>query len=827
MEDTSTAIVKVTAISGARQDHAPACYLLEIDQAKILLDVGSDDAFSTEHLAVLAKLTKSLDLVLLSHGDLKHCGGLPKLLGMFELNGPVLATVPVHHLGLVTLYDVYQSYYQAEGVPPFNVSLDEIDAAFEKISMLRYSQSYTCTSGPAMGIQVTPIAAGHSLGGAIWRIRKHTEEIFYAMDFNHKKEAHLDGAALEVVQRPALLIADAQGALDVHVMRKQRDHDIVDAICSSLKAGGTVLLPADTAGRTLELLQIIEAHWNSSKLSYPVFFLAHQSQRAIDLAKGMLEWMSQSLAKVFEHDRSNPFDLASIRICHSLDQIKSIAGPKAIIASMASLDSGHSRCLIPEILGASSSCILFTTPSRIDSIAARVLTAARGVKIDLSFAEQIPLEGDELQKYRQNEREEGERRAAEEAFALLQQERDHGSESDDDSDQESNGGKTSESKAKRLEQEQINSAAALQNFYWTDYRQDWHVDVDSLPAKLIQNAANSPFYPMVPPDVVLTTGGGTIRHQVFPFKELTRPFDAYGEAVDLSNDFRPKSQTLRITSIIDAVVPAPTALIQTITPITDPLASSVPTKWNIIQKQVQVKATRKYISLTGHSDGRSLKTIYSRIQPRRLLLVGGSQEATDYLANHFAQTLAIQMTAGSKTLTEVFSPHLGETITVSSAVNVMQAILAESLISKLQLQMLGDYELAWVKGIVRCGKQGVQEAPQGGDDMEIDEEKPDRENQVVTASSRLITLTSADDQHEYLVPILIGDPRLSEIRRILQNEMKIEATFVEGDLVCGEGERRIRIKRDSQTSSLTIEGPFCAEYYSVRSAIYATTSLVQ
>lgn len=822
MEDTSTAIVKFTPISGARQDHAPACYLLEIDQAKILLDAGSDYAFSFDHLAALRKLTKSLDLVLLSHGDLKHCGGLPKLLSMIQVNGPVLATVPVHHLGLVTLYDVYQSYYQAEGVAPSNVTLDEIDAAFERITMLRYSQSYTCTSGPAMGIQVTPIAAGHSLGGAIWRIRKHTEEIFYAMDFNHKKEAHLDGAALEVVQRPALLIADAQGALDVHVMRKQRDGDIIEAICASLKAGGTVLLPSDTAGRTLELLQIIEAHWTSNRLTHPVFFLAHQSQRVVDLAKGMLEWMSQSLAKVFEQDRSNPFDLSSIRICHSLDQIKPIAGPKAVIASMASLDAGYSRCLLPDILGSSSaSCILFTTPSSIDSTAARVLAAAKNVRLDLSFAEQVPLEGDELQKYRQTEREEDERRAAEEAFARLQREREDESESESDSEHETSVNTSSENKAKRLEQEQINSAAALQNFYWTDYRQDWHVEPDSLPARLIQNAANSPFYPMVPPDALLTAGGVPTRHQVFPFREANRSMDAYGEAVDLAIDFRPKNQPVRNNLAIDAVVPAPAALIQTIVPLPDLPVPSVPTKWSLVTSQVQVKAARKYLSLTGHSDGRSLKTIYSRIQPRRLLLVGGSQEATEYLANHFAQTVAVQSAAGNKTLMEVFSPQLGENVTVSSAINVMQVVLAESLISQLQLQVFGDYELAWVRGIVRCTEQGPVD---GESAMVVDEEAA----QAVPKPTRLVTLAALEDRGEDPTgPLLIGDPRLSEIRRILQTELKIEATFVEGDLVCGEGDKRIRIQRDPQTSSLIIEGPFCAEYYSVRSAVYATAALVQ
>ena len=48
------------------------------------------------------------------------------------------------------------------------------------------------------GIQFTPIAAGHMIGGAIWKISKQgDEEIVYAVDFNHKKERHLNGALFD------------------------------------------------------------------------------------------------------------------------------------------------------------------------------------------------------------------------------------------------------------------------------------------------------------------------------------------------------------------------------------------------------------------------------------------------------------------------------------------------------------------------------------------------------------------------------------------------------------------------------------------------------
>lgn len=48
---------------------------------------------------------------------------------------------------------------------------------------------FSCASaGKGEGMTITPYAAGHLLGGTIWKITKDTEEILYAVDFNHRKE---------------------------------------------------------------------------------------------------------------------------------------------------------------------------------------------------------------------------------------------------------------------------------------------------------------------------------------------------------------------------------------------------------------------------------------------------------------------------------------------------------------------------------------------------------------------------------------------------------------------------------------------------------------
>ena len=47
----------------------------------------------------------------------------------------------------------------------------------------------TTSTGKGHGLSITPLPAGHMIGGTIWKIVKDgEEEIVYAVDFNHKRE---------------------------------------------------------------------------------------------------------------------------------------------------------------------------------------------------------------------------------------------------------------------------------------------------------------------------------------------------------------------------------------------------------------------------------------------------------------------------------------------------------------------------------------------------------------------------------------------------------------------------------------------------------------
>ena len=76
-------------------------------------------------------------------------------------------------------------------------TLDEVDACFEKMTQVQYSQTVSLR-GKGQGLTITALPAGHMVGGTIWKIVKDGEEdIVYAVDYNHKKERHLNGCEIE------------------------------------------------------------------------------------------------------------------------------------------------------------------------------------------------------------------------------------------------------------------------------------------------------------------------------------------------------------------------------------------------------------------------------------------------------------------------------------------------------------------------------------------------------------------------------------------------------------------------------------------------------
>lgn len=640
--------MQVTPLSGVFNEN-PLSYLVSIDGFNFLIDCGWNDHFDPSLLQPLSKVASTIDAVLLSHPDTLHLGALPYAMKQLGLSAPVFSTEPVYRLGLLTMYDQYLSRRQVSEFDLF--TLDDIDSAFQSVTRLTYSQNYHL-SGKGEGIVVTPHVAGHLLGGTVWKITKDGEDVIYAVDYNRRKEKHLNGTVLESFVRPAGLITDAYNALHNQPPRQQREM-FQDAISKTLRAGGNVLLPVDSAGRVLELLLILEDYWAEHSLNYPIYFLTYVSSSTIDYVKSFLEWMGDSITKSFETSRDNAFLLKHVTLLINKSELDNAPdGPKLVLASMASLEAGFSHDIFVEWASDVKNLVLFTERGQFGTLA-RMLQAdppPKAVKVTMS--RRVPLVGEELIAYE----EEQNRLKKEEAL-----------------------------KVSLVKEEESKASLGPDNNLSGD---PMVIDANNANASAVVEPHGGRYRDIlidgfVPPSTSVAP--------MFPFYENNSEWDDFGEVIN-PDDYIIKDEDMDQAAMHiggdDGKLDEGSASL---------ILDTKPSKVVSNELTVQVKCSLIFIDYEGRADGRSIKTILSHVAPLKLVLVHGSAEGTEHLKQHCLKHVC----------PHVYTPQIEETIDVTSDLCAYKVQLSEKLMSNVLFKKLGDYEIAWVDAEVGKTENGM------------------------------------------------------------------------------------------------------------------------
>ncbi|XP_028396324.1 LOW QUALITY PROTEIN: cleavage and polyadenylation specificity factor subunit 2-like [Dendronephthya gigantea] len=714
-----TSIIKLTVLSGG-QDETPLAYLLQVDEFRFLLDCGWDESVSGKAIEPIKRHVNQIDAVLISHPDIYHLGALPYLVGNAGLTCPVYCTIPVYKMGQMFMYDFYQSCHNYEDFELF--SLDDVDAAFDQIIQLKYSQ-HVSLKGKGHGLTITPYAAGHMIGGTMWKIVKDGEEdIIYAVDYNHKKERHLNGAVLETLSRPSLLITDSYNVLNFQARRRDRDTQLMSQILKTTRRGGNVLLAVDTAGRVLELSQLLDQLWrnpDSGLLAYSLALLNNVSYNVVEFAKSLVEWMSDKVMKSFEVGRNNPYQFKYCKLCHNLADLEKVPSPKVVLASMQDLMSGYAKDLFIEWAEDERNSIIFSTRTAPGSVARKLIDNPGTTKIDLEIKTRIKLEGAELERYWEVQKEKEKDKKITDSGNKSKE-----TIAESDSDSEDEGvGLTFGGKARHDLMMSDEKRGNKSSFF---------------------KQAKS--YPM------------------FPCKEEKVKWDEYGEII------RPEDYVIPETTLPEEkkvkTEPADAVMSDTeMVPVGNDDRFSVPTKCVVEKRTIDIKCSHMYIDFEGRSDGESIKRIISIVKPRQLVVVHGSPEATKHLAEYCRRNSDMEV----KT---VFTPNTGETVDATRESHIYQIILRDSLVSALQFSDTRDAEIAWVDG--QLIKEHLKSLPQE-DIMDVD-----TFDSVPVLEQLPLTEIPGHDQ------VFINDPRLSDFKQILQKN-GIQAEFAGGVLVCCNG----------------------------------------
>ncbi|OCT65073.1 hypothetical protein XELAEV_18041315mg [Xenopus laevis] len=737
-----TSIIKLTTLVGAQEESA-VCYLLQVDEFRFLLDCGWDENFS-------------MDII--------------------------------DSMGQMFMYDLYQSRHNTEDFSLF--SLDDVDCAFDKIQQLKYNQ-IVHLKGKGHGLSITPLPAGHMIGGTIWKIVKDgEEEIVYAVDFNHKREIHLNGCSLEMINRPSLLITDSFNATYVQPRRKQRDEQLLTNVLETLRGDGNVLIAVDTAGRVLELAQLLDQIWRTKDAGLGVYSLAllnNVSYNVVEFSKSQVEWMSDKLMRCFEDKRNNPFQFRHLTLCHGYSDLARVPSPKVVLASQPDLECGFSRELFIQWCQDPKNSVILTYRTTPGTLARFLIDHPSERIIDIELRKRVKLEGKELEEYVEKEK------LKKEAAKKLEQSKEADLDSSDDSDVEE-------------DIDQITSHKAKHDLMMKNE--------GSRKGSFFKQAKKS--YPM------------------FPAPEERIKWDEYGEIIKPEDFLVPE---LQVTE--DEKTKLESGLTNGDEPMDQDL-SDVPTKCVSTTESMEIKARVTYIDYEGRSDGDSIKKIINQMKPRQLIIVHGPPDATQDLAEACRAF-------GGKDI-KVYTPKLHETVDATSETHIYQVRLKDSLVSSLKFCKAKDTELAWIDGVLdmRVSKVDTGVILEEG---ELKDEGEDMEMQVDTqvmdastiAQQKVIKSLFGDDDKEFseeseIIPTLeplpsnevpghqsvfMNEPRLSDFKQVLLRE-GIQAEFVGGVLVCNN---MVAVRR-TETGRIGLEGCLCEDFFKIRELLYEQYAIV-
>ncbi|KAF8897717.1 beta-lactamase-like protein [Infundibulicybe gibba] len=926
-------MITFTPLSGAARSSrtTPLAYLLQVDDVRILLDCGSPDwapegasaqdtsekvaYFWEEYCEALRQCAPTIDLVLLSHGDLAHCGLYPYAYSRWGLKAPAYTTLPVQAMGRIAVKEDVEGIRDEEDVgdsdqvkpdnegtespenasnpsPPqdstcgkYVATHAEVQDAFDFISTLRYSQP-THLQGKCQGLTITPFNAGHTLGGTIWKIRSPSSgTILYAVNINHMRERHLDGTVLmrqaaggvfEPLARPDLLITDADRASVTTSRRKDRDAALIDTITATLSSRSSLLLPCDSSSRVLELLVLLDQHWNYSRLRYPICFLSRNGREMLTFVRSMMEWLGGTVSKedVGEDGTGNnrrdynkrkrdddgdedALGALALRFKHleffpnpqTLLQIYSSKDPKLILAVPASLSHGPSRNLFSDFAAVPDNVVLLTGRSE-EGTLGRVLfdewndrqrlddkwdkgKIGSNIMMDgvlrLRMNHKVPLQGAELEAHLQKERSIKEKEAAHQAVLARNQRMLEADEDESDSDSDSDAEEEDEVQQALdgdLMDEDTEGVSPNPNPVSKTRKAekeldgaDWGIDGDE---NLTKQLLSFDIYlkgNVSKATSFFKSAGQTQRFRMFPYVEKKRRVDEYGETIDVGMWLR-KGKVLEEDAESDELKDyrrRKEEEEEAKKAIREP-----PSKFVSSEIEVQMACRLLFVDMEGLNDGRAVKTIVPQINPRKMV--------NNCTCPPKCYDALIESCANIRAMTkDIFAPCVGECIQIGQQTNSFSISISDELLTSMKMSRFEDNEISYVTGRVVSHANSTIPILEPISALPVDDDletQPKILTQRILGSRPKITLPHST---------MIGELKLTALKSRLA-AIGVQAELIgEGVLICGAGARRnapsdtleesVAVRKTAR-GKVELEGNVSDVYYLVRKEIYNLHALV-
>lgn len=311
-----------------------SCVVLRYKGRSVMLDCGNHPAKSgLDSLPFFDSIQcEEIEVVLVTHFHLDHCGALPYFCNQTSFKGRVFMTSATKAFYKMVMNDFLRIGAGANDL----VTSEWLQSTLERIETIEYHEEITVN-----GISFQPFNAGHVLGAAMFMVDLAGMKTLYTGDFSRVPDRHLLGAEVPPVSPDILIVESTNGIRELE-SREERELTFTSNVHDVVRRGGRCLVPVFALGRAQELLLILEEYWEAHRelQTIPIYYASSLAQRCMKLYQTFVSAMNDRVKMQHDNHR-NPFVFKYIR---SLVDTKSFEdnGPCVVLASPGMLQSGIS-----------------------------------------------------------------------------------------------------------------------------------------------------------------------------------------------------------------------------------------------------------------------------------------------------------------------------------------------------------------------------------------------------------------------------------------------------------------------------------------------------
>ncbi len=367
-----------------------SCHLLSFGKNKILLDCGMFQGREGKmNYKPFAFNPRDIDIVLLSHAHLDHCGLLPKLV-KYGFSGNIYCTSATKDLAKVVLEDSgkiqeFETKWDNKRLrkerKPLRKPLYTVKDVQKTLPFIK-GVAYNQTIDALPGLKAVFRNGGHILGSSIIEVFAEGKKLVFSGDLGQMNAPIIEDPSS--IQEADYVICESTYGGRNHEIKTKKRQMLAKAVWDAAKTNGKLIIPCFAIERTQEIIYYLNELTEQKKIpSISMFVDSPMSMKAtkvfIKHTENYDEHARNLLAK-----GDDPFEFDRLKFIRSSDESKKLndmQGPAVIIASSGMCSGGRIKHHLLNHLSDPSTIMLFVGFQAYGTLGRRILEGQKSVRI--------------------------------------------------------------------------------------------------------------------------------------------------------------------------------------------------------------------------------------------------------------------------------------------------------------------------------------------------------------------------------------------------------------------------------------------------------------